>query len=276
MNIKLIALDMDGTALKSDKTMSPKTYKALRAAAARGILLVPSTGRMKQMIPKPMLDVGSIRYAITSNGASVIDLEEDRILYSNQMTENQTNRIIDFLMPYNVLIEAYSQGNSYVDKRHRNLLPTFLEYPKILMDLILKYQVFVEDLPKFLSDNHMCLEKIHIPFMEPDVHDELVKKLGEMKEFSITSSFNNNIEINSVSTSKGDALGHLCEMLGISAEEVMAFGDERNDLQMLEFVGCGVAMENGHESVKQIADYVTRSNDKDGIAYALEKFLDIS
>nr|WP_319489510.1 Cof-type HAD-IIB family hydrolase [uncultured Caproiciproducens sp.] len=275
MNIKLIALDMDGTALKSDKTMSPKTVKTLRAAAAKGIWIVPSTGRMRQMIPQPMLDVGSIRYAITSNGASVVDLEEDRILYSNQMTEDQTNQIIDFLMPYHVLVEAYSQGNSYVDKEHSGLLPTFRDYPKILMDLILKYQIFVENLPQYLKSNHMCLEKINIPFMEPDVHDELVKRLGEMKEFSITSSFNNNIEINSVSTSKGDALSHLCELLGISAGEVMAFGDERNDLQMLEFAGCGVAMANGHESVKQIADYVTRPNDEDGIAYALKKFLDI-
>ncbi len=275
MDIKLIALDMDGTVLRSDKTISPKTVHALQAALARGILLVPATGRMRQMIPQQMLDVGPIRYAITSNGATAVDLEEDRIVYSNRMTQEESNRIIDFLMPYDVLVEAYAQGHSYVDKKHYDLISNFQGYPKVLMDLIMKYQIFVEDLPQFLKKNGFCLEKINIPFMEPDVHEKLVEKLANMKEYAITGSFQNNIEINGASTNKGAALSHLCGQLGISAGEVMAFGDERNDLQMIEYAGCGVAMENGHVSARQIAEYVTRSNDEDGVAYVLEKLLDI-
>ncbi|WP_444658916.1 Cof-type HAD-IIB family hydrolase [Caproiciproducens sp. R2] len=275
MDIKLIALDMDGTVLKTDKTVSPKTVRILRAAAARGIELVPATGRMRKMIPKEMLDVGSIRYAITSNGASAVDLEKDRVIYANQMTAEESDWIIDFLMPYHVMVEAYAEGHSYIDKQHYSLLSTFRDYPPVLRDMILKYQTFVEDLPGFLKKNGLCLEKINIPFMEEDVRRELVEKLTQKKEYAITASFGNNLEINAAATSKGDALSHLSAMLGISPEQVMAFGDERNDLQMLKFAGCGVAMGNGHESVRQIADYVTLTNEEDGVAHAIEKLLDI-
>lgn len=275
MDVKLIALDMDGTVLRSDKTISPKTAHALKTALARGIILVPASGRTRLMLPQQMLELGPIRYAITSNGATAVDLEEDRIVYSNQMTREESDRIIDFLTPYHVLVATYTQGRPYADKKRYGLLSTFQGYPKVLMDLILKYQTFVDDLPQFLKQNGFCIEKINIPFMEPDVHDELVEKLGKMKEYAITASFKNNIEINRASANKGDALSHLCGQLGISAGEVMAFGDERNDLQMLTFAGCGVAMGNGDASIQQIADYVTRSNDEDGVAYALEKLLDI-
>ncbi len=275
MDIKLIALDMDGTVLKTDKTVSPKTVRILRAAAARGIELVPATGRMRNMIPKEMLDVGSIRYAITSNGAAAVDLEKDKLIYTNQMTTEESDWIIDFLMPYDVMVEAYAAGHSYIDKKHYGLLSTFRDYPPVLRDMILKYQTFVEDLPGFLKKKGLCLEKINIPFMAEDVRRELVEKLTQKMEYTLTASFGNNLEINAAATSKGDALSHLCTMLSISPEQVMAFGDERNDLQMLKFAGCGVAMGNGHESVRQIADYVTLTNEEDGVAYAIEKLLDI-
>ncbi|MGX8701300.1 Cof-type HAD-IIB family hydrolase [Caproiciproducens sp.] len=275
MDIKLIALDMDGTVLKTDKTMSPKTVRILRAAAARGIELVPATGRMRQMIPKEMLDVGSIRYAITSNGASAVDLEKDSVIYTNRMTAEESEWIIDFLMPYHVMVEAYAEGGSYIDQKHYELLSTFRDYPPAMRDMILKYQTFVEDLPGFLKKNGWLLEKINIPYMEEDVRRELVEKLTQKEEYAITASFGSNLEINAASTSKGDALSHLCALLAVSPEQVMAFGDERNDLQMLEFAGCGVAMGNGHASVRQIADYVTLTNEEDGVAHAIEKLLDI-
>lgn len=271
MNYKLIALDMDGTALTTEKTMSPKTTRVLRAAVKRGILVVPATGRVRKLIPQPILDVGSIRYAITANGASILDLEKDTVLYENLLTEEQTNRLIDYLMGCNVLVEAYAGGDSYVDKKHLALVSTFHDYPQIYVDMILKHQTFVDDLPKFLKEGKKRVEKVNLPYMEADVRDKIWKKLSEKNEYALTSSFNNNIEINGATANKGDGLRHLCEKLGIKPEEVIAFGDETNDLDMLEFAGCGVAMQNGCEKAKQAADFVTLSNDEDGIPYALEK-----
>lgn len=275
MNIKLIALDMDGTALTTEKTMLPKTTRVLRAAAQRGIHIVPATGRVRKLIPRPILDVGSIRYAITANGATVLDLEKETVLYENLLTEEQSNRLIDYLMGCNVLVEAYTGGDSYVDKKHLELIPTFKDYPQIFVDMFLKYQTPVDDLPNFLKKGKRRLEKINIPYMEPDVREMIWNELSKKQEFALTSSFSNNIEINRASANKGDGLRHLCERLGIKPEEVIAFGDETNDLRMLEFAGCGVAMQNGCEEAKQAADFVTLSNDEDGIPYALEKIAGI-
>ncbi len=276
MNIKLIALDMDGTTLRDDKTMSPKTTEVLRAAQARGIFIVPTTGRPKHMIPKPILDVGSIRYAITSNGASVFDLKDDSALYTNLMTQQEADNIMGFLTQYDLFVEAYCEGRSYTGKKSLQLIHTFKDFPQIYIDIIMQSQTFVDDLPSFLKKEKKRIEKINIPYMEPQVHAELIEKLGGMKEYAITSSFLQNLEINRASANKGEALGHLCQRLGIRAEQVMAFGDGSNDLEMLQFAGCAVAMQNAVEHLKPIADFVTCTNEQDGVAYAIEKFIDLN
>lgn len=275
MNIKLIALDMDGTSLKTDKTMSPKTTRVLRAAAQRGIHIVPATGRVRNLIPDQILEVGSIRYAITANGATVLDLENDTVLYENLMTEEQSGRLVKYLMDCNVLVEAYTGGKSYVQRSQLDLVSTFKDYPQLYIDMFLKKQIPVEDLQEFLKKGKRRLEKVNVPYLEPEVREKIWNRLSETNEFALTSSFNNNLEINGATTNKGDALQHLCERLGIKAEEVIAFGDETNDLKMLEFAGCGVAMQNGCDAAKKVADFVTLSNEEDGIPYALEKLAGI-
>lgn len=273
MNIKLIALDMDGTVLRDDKTISNKNTEVLRAAQARGILIVPTTGRPKKMIPQPIMDVGNIRYAITSNGASVYDLKEETVLYTNTMTEQESAKLLDFLSGYNVLVEAYCDGNSYTDKKAFPLISTFKGYPQIYIDLIYESQTFIEDMPGFMKREHKQVEKVNIPYMDKAMCKDLLEKLGNMKEYALTSSFFENIEINRASSNKGDGLGHLCKQLGILPEEVMAFGDGDNDFEMIKFAGCGVVMQNAVEPLKPLADFVTLTNEEDGVAYAIEKFI---
>jgi len=275
LNIKLIALDMDGTVLRTDKTISPKTMEVLRAAQARGIHIVPTTGRPRKMIPQPILDVGSIRYAITSNGASLADLVTDSILYSNIMTRQETDHIISFLAGYNLFVEAYCEGDSYTDKENLKLIPTFKDFPPIYVEMIMRSQTFIEDMPGFIKRENKRLEKINVPYLEPGVYEEVLAKLLTMKDYAITSSFLENIEINRATANKGEALGHLCKLLGIPAEQVMAFGDGSNDLEMLQFAGFGVAMGNAIEPLRPLANYITRSNEEDGVAYAIEKFIDL-
>jgi len=276
LDIKLIALDMDGTTLRDDKTMSQRNTKVLQAAQARGIQIVPTTGRPKKMIPKPILDVGAIRYVITSNGASVCDLEDNSILYSNLMTEQESVKLIDFLAGYNLFVEAYCEGGSYTDRKDLPLISTFKNFPQIYIDIIMESQTFVDDMPGFLKRENKRIEKVNIPYLEPEVYVELIEKLRSMKEYAITSSFLQNIEINRATANKGEALGRLCGHLGIRPEQVMAFGDGSNDFEMLKFAGCGVAMQNAIEPLKPVADFITRTNEEDGVAYAIQKFLDFN
>jgi Cof subfamily protein (haloacid dehalogenase superfamily) len=273
LDIKLIALDMDGTVLKDDKNISKKTVEALRAAQERGILIVPATGRPKKMIPERIFDVGAIRYAITSNGACVYDLAEDSVFYSNLMTEQESTKLIDFLSGYDLFVEAYCDGGSFTDEKSRRLIASFTDFPQLYIDMIMKTQTFIEDMPGFLKKGKKRVEKVNIPYMDPHIGLEVHEKLSGMKEYALTSSFLQNIEINRASANKGEALGYLCQSLGIQPEQVMAFGDGSNDIEMLQFAGMGVAMQNAIEPLKPIANFITRSNQEDGVAYAIEQFI---
>lgn len=271
MIIKLIALDLDGTVLRTDKTVSERNLRVIRAAVAKGIIVLPATGRMKKMIPDLFSPREGIRYAVTSNGASVLDLRDGAVLYSNRMTMEQSNRILRMLSSYGLLIEAYCDGLSYANREALEALPDY-NLPKSYYDLIMQSQIFVDDLPGFLEKRGRPLEKINLPYVPEEFREELEGRLNCMEEYGVTSSYMSNIEINAASASKGDGLRHLCKQLEISPSQVMAVGDSSNDVSMLEYAGVSVAMGNALEPVKRTAKFVTRDNDDDGVAYAVEKF----
>ena len=271
MIIKLIALDLDGTVLKTDKTISNRNIRAVRSAVSQGIIVLPATGRMVKMVPGLFSPREGIRYAITSNGASVLDLRDGTVLYSNLMTIEQSKRILRMLYSYGLLIEAYCDGVSYANRDVLDELPDY-HLPKSYYDLIMESQIFVDDLPGFLERRNRPLEKINLPYIPEEFREELEDRLGCMKEYSVTSSCASNIEINTAAASKGDGLLHLCKCLEISPSQVMAVGDSSNDISLLEYAGFPVAMGNASEPVKRAAKFVTWDNDNDGAAYAIEKF----
>lgn len=272
MTFKLIAIDMDGTALRSDKKLSERTVSAICSAIKQGCLVVPTTGRVAKMLPKQVSTIRGIRYSITSNGASLIDLRDGSVMYSNLMTMDETNKIIRFVSDTGLLAEAYCSGVSYAEKSALDHLLK-LNPPKNILSYIMESQIFVDDLPDYIASHNIPLEKINIPYIPDEFRDQLYLKLSEMKEYSICSSGLVNIEINSVSCSKGNALRHLCSELEISPSQVMAIGDSGNDVSMLQYAGFSVAMGNADAQLRSSADYITGTNDEDGAAYAIEKFV---
>lgn len=271
MVIKLIALDLDGTFLKTDKTISERNISAIRSAVKKGIQVLPATGRMVNSVPSFFSPAEGFRYAIASNGASVVDLRDGTVLYSNLMTMEQSLRILRMLSSYGLLMEVYCDGKSYANRQELAALSDY-NLPKSYYDLIIKSQIFVENLTKYIERRNRPLEKINLPYVPEELRGELTARLECMEEYSITSSYMSNIEINAATASKGDGLRHLCKRLEISPSQVMALGDGNNDISMLEYAGCSVAMGNASEPVKRAAKFVTRSNDDDGVAYAVEKF----
>lgn len=271
MVIKLIALDLDGTLLKTDKTISKRNTAAIRSAVKRGILVLPATGRMVKMVPSLFNAAEGFRYAITSNGASVLDLRNSTVLYSDLMTMEQSLHILRMLSSYGLLIEAYCDGRSYAN---REALAELSDYnlPKSYYDLIMNSQIFVENLTKYIERRNRPLEKINLPYVPEELRGELTARLECMEEYSVTSSYMSNIEINAAEASKGNGLRHLCKRLEISPSQVMALGDGSNDISLLEYAGCSVAMGNASDPVKRVAKFVTHANDDDGVAYAIEKF----
>ena len=131
----------------------------------------------------------------------------------------------------------------------------------------------VEDFRSFIRRENRPLQKIQMFFKDMDRRREELEHLSRIfPDMAVSSSISNNIEINDKLATKGEALGFLCRHLGIGIEETMSFGDGSNDLSMIQAAGIGVAMANAEESLKAAADYVTVSNDEDGVAKAIEKF----
>lgn len=279
MKIKLIALDLDGTLLDSNGVISNKTCDAIKKAIKRGIEIVPATGRNIGLICEEIKAIDGIRYAITSNGAAVIDIREERVIFSNFINLDILKRIIDLIKNYPIVIELYADGHAYVDRdvfdnpEKYNLNENqihLMSYNHILIDN------FFNLIDESKDTNWIkCVEKINIPFLNEDIKKKVLKNLSdEVNEIKITSSGKDNLEINISSANKGNGLEKLVNILGIRLEEVAAIGDNNNDIEMIEKSGFGIAMGNAIDEMKNKAGYVTVDNDKDGAAEAIIKILD--
>ena len=272
MNIQLIAVDLDGTVLREDKTISPRTLRAFRKVSSHGVQIVPATGRFAKMVPKELLQLPGVRYLLTCNGARVVDLISQSVLYAHPMSMEASMRLVRFCVSRGLFIEAYCGDVSYAN-------PTALPALKKvgLPDRFFRYieasQTFVEDLPSFLEQQKKPIEKVNIPYVPAQQREILRQEILTMGSYSVTSSGRINLEINDATANKGDGLLHLCQKIRITPEHVMAFGDGDNDRSMLKIAGLGIAMGNAEEEILQDADAVTETNEEDGVACAIERYI---
>ena len=160
--------------------------------------------------------------------------------------------------------EKYPEKMKYVERYHRN--PSMWEYTR-------KTRIPVEDLYSLLEQENRGLDKVQALFADMDERRRAWEELSMEEDLELVGSLGYNIEINARGVNKGTALVELGRMLGIKREEIMACGDGDNDTAMLREVGFGVAMGNAEEEIKQAADYVTLTNEDEGVAYAIEKFI---
>lgn len=269
MDIKLIAIDMDGTLLNSKGYISQNNINALKKALDAGIHIVPATGRVLQVLPQPLQTMSQIQYIITSNGAAVYKKGNPIPIYSNCMTLEKTICILNLIKPYNPVIEIYIDGNGYYEKQ---ILDRFqeLQVPENFRKLYEQIKNPVENLSEFVNNNKRDVEKLNIPWLKEEIKQKILNDLKNFPGIYITTSLKENIEVNNIGVNKGEGLKYLCETLNLKAENVMAIGDSFNDSQMLEVAGVPVVMENGEEELKKISKFITKSNDNDGVAYAIE------
>lgn len=273
MGIKLVALDMDGTTLQSDITLARETIVTIEKAVSQGIIVVPTTGRVFGELPEEITDIDGVSYAITSNGAQVTDLNRKMTLYENSLTKQDLDTVLKVLRQYDLMIEAYVGGRTVVIEDCMKDLSRF-HVPEAYWDFFRETRHTIadpEDYFNFLYSH--SVEKFNIFFSHMENRSELKTVLENTTDLTITSAVENNLEINNPTANKWDGLKHLCRHLNIQSTEVMAMGDSNNDYEMLKHAGLAVAMENGIDRVKEISDFITKTNDEHGVAYALEKFI---
>lgn len=267
--VKLIALDLDGTLLTSDKRLSPENEAALRRAAEAGVEIVPATGRFYGAIPDCVRKLPYLRYAITINGAQVWDVRGERALYAAEIPWPRAVELMEYLDRLPVIYDCYMDNWGWMSQSHQARAADFAPHRHSL-EMLQKLRTPVPELKAFLAERRHDVQKVMMFFQDPELRLRSLEDLARrFPDLAVTSSIPRNLELNSRLAQKGLALEALARRLGIPMAETMAFGDDLNDLSMLRAAGVGVAMGNASAEVKAAADYVTASCDENGVALAL-------
>lgn len=270
--IQLLAIDLDGTTLRNDTSLSPNVKKALEYAIQQDIFVVPCTGRALGSLSREVTAIPGIAYAVTSNGAAIENLSQGQRIYCNLLDKETSLSILNTLSSQDVMIEVFIQGKAYTEQRFLNHL-THYGTSEHYIPYVLSTRNSVNDIRSLIEQSPQNIENINLKTADRTLRERLWNQFALMQTVSITASSSMNIEVSAVNTGKAQAIAYLCEMLGITMHEVMAIGDSLNDVMLLQQAGCSVAMENGVDEVKQAADFITLSNEADGVAYAIEHFL---
>ena len=271
-DIKLIALDLDGTLLNSKKELTPTSRAALERAAEAGIEIVPTTGRFYGGMPEAIKKLGFIRYVITMNGAEVMDLKTGLVIYKAELPWQQAVDIMTMLDSMPVIYDCYMDSTGWMTESQKALVDETVDSPHY-RKMIHELRQNVPELKAFLGQRKQDVQKMQFFTRDEALRQDMLLNLDKMFEnLSVSSSVDQNVEINNIHANKGEALQALAAHLGLPISATMSFGDGLNDLSMLSAAGLGVAMENACDEAKAAADALTDSCDADGVAKAIEKY----
>lgn len=273
MKIKLLAFDLDGTTLVKHSLLPEANRRALLAAAEKGVLLVPATGRMLGFLPENIREL-PVRYAITSNGGAVYDLATGEPLVENLIPNEKARAVQAILENYDIYIEYYTHGEAITRRDMPKLARTHFGLPESKWGFVDgKNYTLTDSLGGMLRESGLCPEKINLPFLEAGQRREIWEKLEALGGLRLTSSIPDNMEVNAEAAHKGGALLALAEKLGFGREEIMALGDNGNDVTMLRAAGCSVAMGDSSPEALGAARYTTAPHDQEGLAMAVRRFV---
>lgn len=270
-NYRMIVTDMDGTVLGTDHKITKDNKIALKKAEDKGIKIVFATGRFHESAKVHIDFLEEKMPIISSNGSIIKNPITNKVLYCNSIDEDKCIRIMDTLDKYHLKYQIYTDEiilQKYDTEEEKQMMIDFIktvfsDKTEIIFKKDLRDDIKNKNILKF---NVMELERM-------DLIDITRNELNKIDGIEITSSWGNNLEIMAEGSTKGKAIEFLANLLNINREEIIAFGDNYNDVSMIEFVGTGVAMGNAEEDVKNIANYVTDTNSESGVAKAIDKLV---
>lgn len=266
MRYKMVAIDMDGTTLDERKRVSEGVMEAIGKAMELGVMVVPATGRTLGGIPGELLEAG-MPYAVTGNGASIIETRTGKHIYENEIENGCAVELVTELKKIKGITYVQYKGQYYQDKE-------YLEEGSRCHPLAdLPEAGIVDDLAFFLRMKQEKVQKVGILLCDEAGEKAALELQAEFPELKGLITGPLSVEYNEKTASKGEALKQLCAYLGWKREDVMAIGDSDNDITMIEYAGMGVAMGNATENVMRVADFVTKTNEEQGVAWAIEELL---
>lgn len=276
--IKLVALDMDGTLFNDKLEITPENQHMIRAAVEAGIHVIISTGRPYIGLPiEALADLG-IRYVITSNGGGIYRIPEKECVFSNCMPPEISVPIIRYLQTKDIQYDAFIAGNRYRESNRQHIVDRLTQFPEATRIFVKNNAIFVEDLASFIEEQQLHIEKMTINFYPlPDGtfmdRDDVWSYLVANPAVTALCGGYKNIEYTLSGTTKAVGLRFLADLLDVPMECTMACGDTQNDADIMQAAAIGVAMGNASNEIKAIADFISKSNNDSGVAYAIEKFI---
>lgn len=239
-NIRLVALDMDGTLLKSNQEVSPRTREAIAKAQEKGVHVMLCTGRWLHSTYPYVEELNLKAYIVTSNGGQIWTAEK-KLIEENLHDPKKVEKMWEI-------------GHSL----------------DVSMWMVSTVEIFHEG-----PENFMDYDWLKVGYHTKDLHklEKVKEQLPEKETLEVTNSSPYNIEVNPVGVNKANAIQRVCDRLDITMDEVMAVGDSLNDIKMIQEAGIGVAMGNAQEIVKETADFVSENNEEDGVGIAIERYV---
>lgn len=270
MDIRLIAMDLDGTALQPDRcSFSPRLIAALEEAHKRGIAIAPITGRQFNMLPPAVQNHPTWEnLTVLCNGAQIRKLATGELLYARNISRVALEQLLELSRTLKIPIEFSVDSVLYLTEESltQQLGLSHLDFH---IHTILKHHGKIVPSLEMLFER--AVEKVNLPHIPPHLHMQAEELLKEIPVSAVWSS-KTSMEITHPEAQKGRALEVLCDLLQIPLENTLALGDSGNDESMLKAAGIGIAMGNAPDFIKAAADAVTESNENDGAAIAIERF----
>ena len=268
--IKLICMDLDGTALSADrKTFSPRLQRALEAAHRKGIAIVPVTGRQFGLLP-PAVTCHPVweNLVVTCNGGQIRELATGDLIYGLNIEEPALRQLLEIAARFRIPVEFSVDSKLHLTQASYDAqLPQ--ENLRFHVHTILAQSGVIVDSLEPLC--RLPVEKAQFPHIPPEIGKDVEAALREVAVSAVWASATS-MEITHPDANKGEGLSMLCHILGHSMMETMAIGDSGNDESMLRSAGLGVAMGNAPDFIKSIANAVTETNENDGAAIAIETY----
>ena len=275
--IKLIALDMDGTLFNENGEISEKDKETIKRATEAGVAVAVATGRSYVELPIDLLCGIGIRYAITGNGSAVYKMPTMECVFSDCLDIDLVCEILEEVAKLDVYYDVYIEGRVYRPESVTHNIRK-MDMPTAVHELVEQSRIVVDDLVDFVRKTGKGVEKttINFAYLGNGVckdRDKTTAILDRYPQIQYLTGGFHNWEFTRAGVTKGSGLKFLAERIGVAMDQTMACGDSQNDFYMLEEAQVAVAMGNASSQIKEAADFITLSNNESGVAYAIEKFV---